>query len=433
MSPTVKVIGAGLAGTEAALYLADRGVKVVLFDIKPEGRTPAHHSPLFGELVCSNSLKSNDVFANACGLLKEELRLLGSSVIEAADACRVPAGNALAVDREAFAKRLTDRLLSHSDIEFRSEEVKTIDTSVPVVIATGPLTTDALSEELARLTGGALGFYDASAPIVAGDSVDMSRAFVGDRYRDGVGDHINCPMEKEEYLAFYHALCTAERATLHAFEQNDVFEGCMPVEVMAARGEDTLRFGPLKPKGLRDPITKKPHYACLQLRKEDVAGEMYNLVGFQTNLTFSEQKRVFSMIPALRNAEFYRYGVMHRNTYVNAPVALENGFRVKGTQAVYLAGQITGVEGYVESAASGLVAAMNLFRVLNGKAEYSFTDETVLGALVNYASRQNENYQPMNANYGILQPFPERIRDKAEKKRRYAERSLNWIRNLKEE
>lgn len=433
MSPTVKVIGAGLAGTEAALYLADRGVKVVLFDIKPEGRTPAHHSPLFGELVCSNSLKSNDVFANACGLLKEELRLLGSAVIEAADACRVPAGNALAVDRETFAKKLTDRLLSHSDIEFRSEEVKTIDTSVPVVIATGPLTTDALSEELARLTGGALGFYDASAPIVAGDSVDMSRAFVGDRYRDGVGDHINCPMEKEEYLAFYHALCTAERATLHAFEQNDVFEGCMPVEVMAARGEDTLRFGPLKPKGLRDPITKKPHYACLQLRKEDAAGEMYNLVGFQTNLTFSEQKRVFSMIPALRNAEFYRYGVMHRNTYVNAPVALENGFRVKGTQAVYLAGQITGVEGYVESAASGLVAAMNLFRVLNGKAEYSFTDETVLGALVNYASRQNENYQPMNANYGILQPFPERIRDKAEKKRRYAERSLNWIRNLKEE
>lgn len=433
MSPTVKVIGAGLAGTEAALYLADRGVKVVLFDIKPERRTPAHHSPLFGELVCSNSLKSNDVFANACGLLKEELRLLGSAVIETADACRVPAGNALAVDREAFAKRLTDRLLAHPDIEFRSEEVKTIDTSVPVVIATGPLTTDALSEELARLTGGALGFYDASAPIVAGDSVDMRCAFVGDRYRDGVGDHINCPMGKEEYLAFYHALCTAERATLHAFERNDVFEGCMPVEVMATRGEDTLRFGPLKPKGLRDPITKKPHYACLQLRKEDAAGEMYNLVGFQTNLTFPEQKRVFSMIPALRNAEFYRYGVMHRNTYVNAPVALENGFRVKGTQAVYLAGQITGVEGYVESAASGLVAAMNLFRVLSGKAEYSFTDETVLGALVNYASRQNENYQPMNANYGILQPFSERIRDKTEKKRRYAERSLNRIRNLKEE
>lgn len=433
MNRTVKVVGAGLAGTEAALYLADRGVKVALSDIKPEGRTPAHHSPLFGELVCSNSLKSNDVFANACGLLKEELRLLGSAVIAAADVCRVPAGNALAVDREAFARNLTDRLLSHPMIEFCSEEVSRIDETAPAIIATGPLTTGALSGEIARLTGGALGFYDASAPIVAGDSVDMNYAFVGDRYRDGVGDHINCPMNREEYLAFYRALVSAERAALHDFERDGVFEGCMPVEVMAARGEDTLRFGPLKPKGLRDPVTKKPHYACLQLRKEDAAGEMYNLVGFQTNLTFPEQKRVFSMIPALHGAEFYRYGVMHRNTYVDAPAALENGFRVKGTNAVYLAGQITGVEGYVESAASGLVAAMNLFRVLSGRAEYSFTDETVLGALVNYASRKNENYQPMNANYGILQPLPDRVRDKAEKKRRYAVRSLDIIRRIKEE
>ncbi len=428
-----KVIGAGLAGAEAAIYLADRGVSVELYDIKPHARTPAHHSPLFGELVCSNSLKSNDVYNNACGLLKEEMRILGSAVIAAADETRVPAGNALAVNREAFAEKLTGRIRRHPNISFFPGEVTALDCGAPTIVATGPLTTEALSAEIARLTGGALGFYDASAPIVSGESVDMTRAFVGDRYRDGAGDHINCPMDREEYLAFYRALVGAQRADLHAFEREEIFEGCMPVEVMAARGEDTLRFGPLKPKGLRDPVTKKPHYACLQLRKEDAAGEMYNLVGFQTNLTFPEQKRVFSMIPALKNAEFYRYGVMHRNTYIDAPSALENGFLLKGTEAFYFAGQITGVEGYVESAASGLVAAMNLYRTAKGRERISFSDETVLGALVNYASRPNENYQPMNANYGILQPLPAHYRDKAEKKRQYALRSLAVIQQLKEE
>lgn len=429
----VKVIGAGLAGAEAALYLSSHGVAVTLVDIKPNKFTPAHTDKNFAELVCSNSLKSSDVYGNAAGLLKEEMRRLGSFLMAAADKTKVPAGGALAVNRTEFSRIITEEIRSRDNIEIVSEEAKKINESELTIIATGPLTTDALSNAIKEKVGGGLYFFDASAPIVSAESVDMERAFIGDRYDKGNGDHLNCPMNKEEYEAFIEELLKAERAELHGFENAAVFEGCMPIEVMAARGKDTLRFGPLKPVGLTDPKTGRWAYACLQLRREDEEGSMYNLVGFQTNLKFPEQKRVFSMIPALKNAEFLRYGVMHRNTFINAPEALNVNLSLKNAENVLFAGQITGVEGYVESAGTGLLAAIYAERKINGKPEKLVPETTVLGALMKYVTTPNPSFQPMNANFGIMPPLAERIRDKAERKRKIAERSLSEIERFKKE
>ena len=428
----VLIVGGGLAGSEAAYYLASRGIETTLVEMKPKKFTPAHESENFGELVCSNSLKSNDFYANACGLLKEEMRLLGSMVMEAADVTKVPAGAALAVDREAFSSYITEKLKSCPNLTLVSEEVtKVPDTEKDggryVIIATGPLTSDGLSEDIARLFGGGLHFYDASAPIISAESVDMSCAFTGDRYGKGTGDYINCPMNKEEYYAFVDELLAAEKAHLHEFEKGEIFEGCMPIEVMASRGRDTLRYGTLKPVGLFDEDGKRP-YAVLQLRKENTAGSTYNLVGVQTNLKFPEQKRVFSMIPALKNAEFLRYGVMHRNTYIQSPDVLTRQFSVKNNQRLFFAGQITGVEGYVESAASGLLAAIHIADEILGRPTHVFDERTVCGALETHISTPTKDFQPMNANFGILAPMDVRIRDKKERYRALAERALQTIR-----
>lgn len=432
-SNKVKVVGGGLAGAEVAYYLASRGVKVDLYDIKPHSMTPAHKSNDYAELVCSNSLKSNDIYGNACGLLKEEMRILGSLVIESADKFRVPAGNALAVDREKFAKYITDKLYNQPNVTHISQEITDIDFDEYTVIATGPLTTNSLSQKLKDIVGGGLSFFDASAPIVDFESIDMQNAFFGDRYDKGNGDHINCPMTKDEYLAFMDALTNAQRASLHEFEKNQVFEGCMPIEVMASRGIDTLRFGPLKPVGLTDPKTGRWAYACLQLRKEDQGGSMYNLVGFQTNLTFGEQKRVFSLIPALKNAEYLRYGVMHKNTFINSPQVLSQDYTLKDHQNTMFAGQITGVEGYVESAGSGLMCAIYLYNKLMGKQVSMISENTILGSLAKYITTENKDFQPMNANFGILPPLNRIVRDKAERKRLMAERSLTSVREFKKE
>lgn len=428
----VLIVGGGLAGSEAAYYLASRGIKTTLVEMKPKKFTPAHESANYGELVCSNSLKSNDVYANACGLLKEEMRLLGSMIIEAADATKVPAGAALAVDREKFSAYITEKLTSCPNLTLISEEVEKVPSTEEnggryVIIATGPLTSDALSEDILRLTGGGLHFYDASAPIISADSVDMSCAFTGDRYGKGTGDYINCPMDKEEYYAFVDALLSAERAHLHEFEKGEIFEGCMPLEVMASRGRDTLRYGTLKPVGLYDEDGKRP-YAVLQLRKENAEGTTYNLVGFQTNLKFPEQKRVFSMIPALKNAEFLRYGVMHRNTYIQSPDVLTRQFSVMNNQRLFFAGQITGVEGYVESAASGLLAAIHIADKILERPTHVFDDRTICGALQTHITTKVKDFQPMNANFGILQSLPTRIKDKKERYRALAERALDCIR-----
>ncbi len=427
----VLIVGGGLAGSEAAYYLASRGIKTTLVEMKPKKFTPAHESENYGELVCSNSLKSNDIYANACGLLKEEMRLLGSMIIEAADATKVPAGAALAVDREKFSAYITAKLKNCPNLTLISDEIQTVpdtqkDGGRYVIIATGPLTSDALSEDILRLTGGGLHFYDASAPIVSAESVDMTCAFTGDRYGKGTGDYINCPMNKEEYYAFVDALLAAERAHLHEFEKGEIFEGCMPIEVMASRGRDTLRFGTLKPVGLFDEDGKRP-YAVLQLRKENQAGTTYNLVGFQTNLKFPEQKRVFSMIPALKNAEFLRYGVMHRNTYIHSPSVLNRDFSVKNNQRLFFAGQITGVEGYVESAASGLLAAIHIADEILKRPTHVFDERTVCGALETHISTPCKDFQPMNANFGILAGLPVRIKDKKERYRTLAERALEAI------
>ena len=427
----VLIVGGGLAGSEAAYYLASRGIKTTLVEMKPKKFTPAHESENYGELVCSNSLKSNDIYANACGLLKEEMRLLGSMIIEAADATKVPAGAALAVDREKFSAYITQKLKFCPNLTLLSEEVKKVPSTEEVggryvIIATGPLTSDALSEDILRLTGGGLHFYDASAPIISADSVDMSCAFTGDRYGKGTGDYINCPMDKDEYYAFVDALLGAERAELHEFEKGEIFEGCMPLEVMASRGRDTLRYGTLKPVGLYGEDGKRP-YAVLQLRKENEAGTTYNLVGFQTNLKFPEQKRVFSMIPALKNAEFLRYGVMHRNTYIQSPDVLNRHFAVMNNQRLFFAGQITGVEGYVESAASGLLAAIHIADEILERPTHVFDDRTVCGALQTHITTKVKDFQPMNANFGILQSLPVRIKDKKERYRALAERALACI------
>ena len=431
MGKTVTVIGAGLAGCEAAHYLARRGIRVRLSDCKPKSFTPAHHSAGLAELVCSNSLKSNDVYGNACGLLKEEMRRLGSLIIEAADAARVPAGGALAVDRDAFSAYVTRKIEQDSMIEYVCEEAGAIPAGYAIV-ATGPLTQGKLAEDIASKLGGNLAFYDAAAPIVSAESIDFSKTFTADRYGKGDGDYVNCPLNKEEYDAFVRALESAERALVHDFDKREVFEGCMPVEIMASRGKDTLRFGMMKPVGLYDENGKRP-YAVVQLRKENCAGSAYNLVGFQTNLKFSEQKRVFSMIPALEHAEYLRYGVMHRNTFLNAPAVLNADYSLKSDPTVFFAGQITGVEGYVESAASGLAAAIGCARRIEGRQPAAWDAETVMGALCLHVSSPDPDFQPMNANYGILAPLSVQTRDKALKKRMFAERALCRIGALAKE
>lgn len=427
----IKVIGAGLAGCEAAYFLAEHGVRVELFDIKPRAFSPAHKNKNFGELVCSNSLKGKDAYSNACGLLKEEMRVLGSLTMDAAAAAEVPAGGALAVDRDSFAEYVTQKIKSHPLIEVVCEEV----TSIPedwCIIATGPLTCEALSADISRICGGQLHFYDASAPIVSRDSIDFTKCFFGDRYGKGGDDYINCPLNKEEYENFVTELLNAERATLHEFEKREIFEGCMPVEVMAARGRDSLRFAMLKPVGLRDENGNK-FYAVLQLRKENQEGEAYNLVGFQTNLKFPEQKRVFSMIPALRQAEFLRYGVMHRNTYINSPTCLNADFSHKDNPKLFFAGQLTGVEGYVESAASGILAACHLLKKLHGEQPQIPDNTTVMGALSAHISGATDNFQPMNANFGILRAPEKVIRDKKARYAYLAERALDSIKKFKGE
>lgn len=427
MAERVKIIGAGLAGSEAAYFLARHGVQVELYESKPKKFTPAHTQEGFAELVCSNSLKSEDVYGNACGLLKEEMRILGSLTMEAAKASRVPAGGALAVERDKFSDYITRKIEAQPNIAIVREEVHSIPEGYAIV-ATGPLTLDDLAEDIQRKAGGNLYFYDAAAPIVSGGSIDFTKAFCADRYGkgEGQGDYVNCPMTKEEYEAFVEALNGAERAIAHAFDKREIFEGCMPIEVMAARGKDTLRYGMMKPVGLYDSQGKRP-YAVLQLRKENSAGTAYNLVGCQTNLKFGEQKRVFSMIPALREAEFLRYGVMHRNTFLNAPQVLNADLSWKKDGRIFFAGQMTGVEGYVESAASGIYAAIGCLMKMRGTSiEWDAT--TVMGALARHVVTPTDDFQPMNANYGIVQPLGEQIRDKAKKKQKIAERALQGMR-----
>lgn len=418
----VNVIGAGLAGCEAAYQLSKRGVSVRLYESKPMVKSPAHHENTFAELVCSNSLKSDD-FSTASGLLKAELRRLDSLLIKIADEVKVPAGSALAVDRELFTAKVTEYIKNDKNIEIIPSLVEDWNNDEITIIATGPLTIGKLADNISEKLGGCLHFFDAAAPIVSGDSIDYSSAFVGDRYGKGTGDYVNCPLNKEEYLEFYKALIGAERAKLHDFEKNAVFEGCMPVEVMAARGVDTLRFGPMRPVGFRDNNGEKP-YAVVQLRRENVAGDMFNIVGFQTNLTFPEQKRVFSLIPALKNAEFMRYGVMHRNSFINAPKVINGYFRLKDNSPTFIAGQLSGVEGYVESIASGLMCGINAARLVEGKELIKLPSTTIIGALCRYLESDNADFQPMNANFGILPPLENKTRDKAKNKLLYSDRSL---------
>lgn len=423
----INVIGAGLAGCEAAMQIASAGIPVRLYEMKPNKKSPAHKTNYFGELVCSNSLKAMRV-ESAAGLLKEEMRRLNSFLMQCADKCQVPAGGALAVDREKFAQLVTEGIQSQPLIEVVSEEITAIPESGITVIATGPLTSDALAKAIEERFGDSLSFFDAAAPIVTAESIDMEYAFTASRYeRGGEDDYINCPMNKEEYERFYHALVSAERAPLHDFDVSNpkVYEGCMPVEVMAQRGEGTLRFGPMKPVGLIDPKTGHRPWAVLQLRKENAAGTMYNLVGFQTNLKFPEQKRVFSLIPALHNADFVRYGVMHRNTFLCSPKILNADFSVKENKNLFFAGQITGVEGYMESAASGILAGINAVRVLRGQPTLVFPADTMMGALSRYiADPTVKKFQPMGANLGILPELEKRPRDKRERAAAYAYRAL---------
>ena len=440
MEEIINVIGAGLAGCEAAWQIAKRGGKVRLYEMKPKKKTPAHHLDTFAELVCSNSLRSNQL-ENAVGLLKEELRRMGSLIMECADENAVPAGGALAVDREDFSKCVTEKIRNNPNIEVIEQEYTHIGNDNLTIIASGPLTSEALFKEIAKITGdNLLSFFDAAAPIVKADSINMDKAFTASRYDRGDADYINCPMDREEYMAFYEALINAEKAEIKDFEKNMVFEGCMPVEVMAERGPDTLRFGPLKPVGLTDPKTGKVPYAVVQLRQDNKEGTLYNMVGFQTRLKWGEQKRVFSMIPALENAEFVRYGVMHRNTFINSPELLLPSYRLKNRKSLFFAGQITGVEGYVESTASGLVAGINAYRVLKGLDEIYFPKTTAIGALAYYVSTSSVgNFQPMNVNFGLIEDLkptnadgkPIKIRDKRVKNRMISERALNVIENIK--
>ena len=424
----VKVIGAGLAGSEAAWQLAQRGIDVELYEMKPHKKSPAHHSDDFAELVCSNSLRG-DRLENAVGLLKEELRRCGSLIMECAEQTRVEAGGCLAVDRAGFAALVTEKIRNHPNITVVSEEVTKVPEG-PVIIATGPLTSDAFSEAIGEYFGtGYLHFFDAAAPLVTAESVDMNLAWWQSRYDRGTPDYVNCAMDKEQYEAFIHELVNAEEAEVHGFEDKNVFEGCMPVEVMARRGFDTLRYGPLKPVGLVDPNTGKEPYAVVQLRQDNAAKSIYNLVGFQTHLKFGEQKRVFSMIPALRNAEFVRYGVMHRNTFLQSPKLLDRYYADRRNPLVAFAGQMTGVEGYVESAASGFLAAVAMAAKVQGHEPPDFPKTTAIGALGLYISDENiEHFQPMNINFSIISPLEQRIRKKAEKNLAIANRSLEVVR-----
>lgn len=428
---TVKVIGAGLAGSEAAWQLAQRGLEVELYEMKPRKMTPAHHSVDFAELVCSNSLRG-DRLENAVGLLKEELRRCGSLILSCAEATRVEAGGCLAVDRQGFSRMVTEKIRSHPGIRVVEEEVTQVPEG-PVIIATGPLTSDALSRAISEYFGqtGYLHFFDAAAPLVTAESIDMNLAWWQSRYDRGTPDYINCAMDKEQYLAFVQELSTAQEAEVHGFEDRNVFEGCMPVEVMARRGIDTLRFGPLKPVGLTDPRTGKEPYAVVQLRQDNAAKSVFNLVGFQTHLKFGEQKRVFSMIPALENAEFVRYGVMHQNTFLQSPKLLDRYYADRRNPLVAFAGQMTGVEGYVESTASGFLAAVAMAAKVQGRPVPDFPRTTAIGALGLYISDESiENFQPMNVNFSIIQPLEKRIRKKAEKNLAIAMRSLETIDQL---
>lgn len=468
MKDYITVIGGGLAGCEAAYQIAKRGIKVKLYEMKPKKFSPAHSNPDLAEIVCSNSLKSN-LHTNACGLLKEELRLLDSLLLRVADETAVPAGQALAVDREKFAKRVTEEIKRIENIEIIYQEVGNqavnnvddilIDEEIyseleemakegMVVVATGPLTSEKLSKEIAQITGqNKLYFYDAAAPILEKESIDMNIAFWGERYEQERGreesiedwqkrvgsqkeaSYINLPMNQEEYEAFWTELVNAEIVTLHEFEKKEIFEGCMPIEVMAKRGKDTLRFGPLKPVGFTDPRTGRRPYAIVQLRQDNSEGNLFNMVGFQTNLKFGEQQRVFGMIPGLQNAEFVKYGVMHRNTYINSSKLLDNTYHLKNNSNIYFAGQLTGVEGYVESIASGLVAGLNVARKYLGKDKVVFPEITMIGALSSYIATENKNFQPMNANFGILPNLEEKVKDKKLRYTKLADRALD---NLKE-
>ena len=429
----VTVIGAGLAGCEAAWQLAQRGISVTLKEMKPHKMTPAHHSAGFAELVCSNSLRS-DQLENAVGLLKEELRRCGSLILRCADETRVEAGGALAVDREGFSKAVTDAIRSHPNITVEEGEV----TAIPegeVIVASGPLTSDALSRAIGDLFPESryLNFFDAAAPIVTFESVDMDHAWFASRYDKGTADYINCAMSEEEYLTFWKELCAAEEAEVHGFEDKNVFEGCMPVEVMARRGVQTLCYGPLKPKGLPDPKTGREPYAVVQLRRDNADGTLYNIVGFQTHLKWGEQKRVFSMIPALKNAEYVRYGIMHRNTYLDSPRLLDRYYRIRGQERIAFAGQITGVEGYVESTASGFVAGTELARRLLGQEPLDFPQETALGALALYVSNATVgDFQPMNINFGIMPPLDHKVKGKRNKNAELSRRSLDIVDAIRE-
>ena len=429
----VKVIGAGLAGCEAAWQMANRGIDVRLYEMKPKKMTPAHHSPDFAELVCSNSLRG-DRLENAVGLLKEELRRLDSLILYCAEATRVEAGGCLAVDRGGFSRMVTEKIRSHPRITVVEEEVTQVPEG-PVIIATGPLTSDALSQAIGEYFGetGYLHFFDAAAPLVTAESIDMALAWWQSRYDRGTPDYVNCAMNKEEYEAFWQALTTAQEAEVHGFEDKNVFEGCMPVEVMARRGIDTLRYGPLKPVGLTDPRTGKEPYAVVQLRQDNATGSVFNLVGFQTHLKFGEQKRVFSMIPALRNAEYVRYGVMHQNTFLQSPKLLDRFYADRRNPLVAFAGQMTGVEGYVESTASGYLAAVAMAAKVQGRPLPDFPKTTAIGALGLYISDESvENFQPMNINFSIIAPLEQRIRKKAEKNLAISNRALDVIQALKE-
>lgn len=428
----VNVIGAGLAGCECAYMLAKNGIKVKLYEMKPSKKSEAHKSDDFAELVCSNSLKSEEI-TNACGLLKKEMEMFGSIFIEAASIAKIPAGQALAVDRDVFSDYITKKIKENKNIEIISEEVKDIKSlDGIVVVATGPLTSDDLMKSISKLIGeDSLYFFDAAAPIVERESINMEIAYEMNRYGERMGgDYINLPMNKEQYENFYNELINAKRANRHEFDKLILFEGCMPVEEMAKRGKKTLVFGPLKPIGLDNPKTGEKNYAVVQLRAENKEKTMYNLVGFQTSLSFPEQKRVFSMIPGLENANFIRYGVMHKNTYINGGRLLNSNFALKENKNIYFAGQISGVEGYVESAASGLIVAISIIENMKGK-NIEFPDNTMLGSLAKYVSTENKNFQPMNANFGILKPLDEKIKDKKERYKMMANRSLEEITNLK--
>ena len=432
MEKKVIVIGAGLAGSEAAWQLAKRGVNVDLYEMRPKKMTPAHKTQNFAELVCSNSLRANNI-TNAVGLLKEEMRRLDSLIIKCADATQVPAGGALAVDRDKFSEMITETIKNHPNINVIEEEITQIPKGdIPVVVATGPLTSDALSQDIRTYTKQeGLYFYDAAAPIIEKDSIDMNKVYLKSRYDKGEAAYLNCPMTKDEFFNFYNALITAEAAPLKEFEKEIYFEGCMPFEEMAKRGEKTLLFGPMKPVGLEDPKTDKRPYAVVQLRQDNSEGTLYNIVGFQTHLKWGEQKRIINLIPGLENANIVRYGVMHRNTYLNSPQLLGKTYKLKEEKNIYFAGQMTGVEGYVESAASGIVAALNALYNQEDK-QIIFPTETMIGAMANYiVDNTSKNFQPMNANFGIIKPLPERIKDKKEKYERYANRSLEILENFK--